>query len=161
MNKNNRQKISAKKLDDIKNVNLGNLLIRAARIYNEIALKRVRQRIDPRVTISHTTLIAYIDLEGTRITELSAKIGITKQAVGQLVFDLETLGVLKRAPDPHDGRAKLVMFTNKGKHILVDGLNILSEIEEELSNEIGEREIYELKKHLRGLQGILDTISHD
>jgi len=160
MTKDTRTSLSVKKLDIAKNKNLGNLLIRTARIYNEMAITIAKQKIDPRITSSHTTLIAHIDWEGTRITDLSSKIGITKQAVGQLVFELEKLGVLKRIPDPQDGRAKLIVFTNKGKEILINGLNILAGIEKEISKQIGKSSVSDIKNNLRLLQDALDTISN-
>lgn len=40
---------------------------------------------------------------------------MTKQAMSVLVADLERLGYLQRWPDPSDGRARLIGFTDKGR----------------------------------------------
>jgi hypothetical protein len=40
---------------------------------------------------------------------------ITRQAIGQLVDELEDLGYVQRTTDPADGRAQLVLFTRRGR----------------------------------------------
>ena len=59
---------------------------------------------------AHTALFPHIDLSGTRQTALARRMGVSKQAVGQLVSELEQMGALERVPDPSDGRARLVRF---------------------------------------------------
>jgi DNA-binding MarR family transcriptional regulator len=51
---------------------------------------------------------------GLRATELAAEARITKQSMGYLVDALEAGGYVERAPDPSDGRAKVVRLTTKG-----------------------------------------------
>lgn len=63
----------------------------------------------------HHNVMAHITHEGTRLTELADKAGITKQAMSELVIDLERLGYIERTPDPRDRRAKLIGFTEKGR----------------------------------------------
>ncbi|MCR9243698.1 MAG: MarR family transcriptional regulator [bacterium] len=75
--------------------------------------------------------------EGTRITELASKLGVSKQAVGQLVDDLEAMGIVQRAADPADGRAKRVHFTAAGRQSMLDGLTHLRQIERRLARSIG------------------------
>ena len=85
------------------------------------------------IRASHTSLFPFIELEGTRLTDLAARLGVSKQAAGQLVEDLEQMGILERAPDPADGRAKLVRFSARGRRGLLEGLAVLRRMEAELS----------------------------
>ena len=62
----------------------------------------------------HHNVMAHVTREGIRLTELADRAGMTKQAMSELVLDLERLGYLRREPDPSDGRAKLIRFTEKG-----------------------------------------------
>lgn len=114
------------------------LLFKAARLLDEEALGRVAETPRrPKLRRSHTALFPHIALEGTRITELAEKLEISKQAVSQVVDELEELGVVERVPDHQDARAKLVRFTARGRAGLLDGLAILSALEDEYRAKIG------------------------
>ncbi len=142
-------------LETAKRASVAQLLIRCARLVNEQGLERARERFGVPVRASHTSLFPHLDLHGTRLTELSRRMGISKQAVGQLVGELESMGVLTREPDPDDGRAKLVRFTSRGQRSLLDGLAVLHEIDGELSQRIGARRMRALHN---GLLAMLDTL---
>lgn len=118
---------------------MGQLLLKAARLYNERALARVRELTGAgRLTTAHTTVLPHLDLDGTRLTTLAERMQVTKQFVGQLLGDLEELGLIERVPDPSDGRAKLVRFTPRGERALLQGLDVLGEIEQTIEETIGE-----------------------
>jgi DNA-binding MarR family transcriptional regulator len=50
-----------------------------------------------------------------RPTELSARLGISKQAANDLVREFEAKGYIALEPDPHDGRAKCIVATERGR----------------------------------------------
>jgi DNA-binding MarR family transcriptional regulator len=145
----------ARRLEAAKHASTGQLLLRAARLFNETAIERVRATRRNGFRLAHTQLFPHIDLKGTRLTEIAARAGITKQAVGQIVAELEEEGMLERRPDPSDGRAKLVRFTPKGRRALLDGIGVLKSLEDELSAEIGERNMRALR---RGLLSLLTAL---
>ena len=64
--------------------------------------------------LSRARLLPYLDVEGTRSTELARRMGVTKQAVARMVRELEDDGLLARDPDPDDRRAFRVVFTAAG-----------------------------------------------
>ncbi len=132
-------------------------LFRAARLANELALCRARksQKQGMPVRASHTTLFPHIDLEGTRISTLAERVGISKQAVSELVEDLDEMGVVEKVPDPSDGRAKLVVFTKAGRKGILDGLELLQDVEAELSARLGKRKMLTLRKILHELIPLL------
>jgi DNA-binding MarR family transcriptional regulator len=66
----------------------------------------------------HGIVIAYLDDQGSRATELAALSGRHKQLVGRTVDELEALGYVKRSPDPSDRRAKLVVPTPRGRAVI-------------------------------------------
>src|SRR3712207_2288787 len=51
---------------------------------------------------------------GSRLTDLAAQAGITKQSAGFLVDQLERAGYVERVPDPADRRARLVRVALRG-----------------------------------------------
>src|SRR4051812_48836474 len=95
------------RLDHAKNRSTLQLLFKAARLIDEEALRRVAERPGrPRLRRSHTNLFPHLDLEGTRVTDLAERLGVTKQAVSQLVDDLEAMDILERVVDPDDARGR-------------------------------------------------------
>ena len=83
-------------------------------------------------------MFGFIDIEkGSRLTELAADAGLTKQAVGEAVTELERLGYVTRVPDPQDGRAKIIKLTDRGMDAVIKGRRIFAEIEREWAEQIG------------------------
>jgi DNA-binding MarR family transcriptional regulator len=87
----------------------------------------------------HGCVFGFIDVEhGSRLTDLAAASGLTKQAVGESVAELERLGYVERVPDPKDGRAKIIRLTERGLDAVEAGQRIFGEIEREWADQIGE-----------------------
>lgn len=132
------------------------LLFKAARLLDERALERASARSGrPRLRRSHTSLLPHIDLAGTRITDLAERLGVTKQAASQLVDDLEAVGVLAREPDPDDARARRVVFTPLGRQGLLEGLQLLRDMERELARAVGNDSMAHLRQALLGILGAI------
>jgi DNA-binding MarR family transcriptional regulator len=137
------------RLDAAKRASTLQLLFRAARLLDEEAVRRLAAvEGAPRLRRSHTALLPHIDLEGTRISDLAERLGVSKQAVSELVDDLEAVGVVARAPDPDDARARRVSFTAKGRKGLLDGLSVLRSLEQELARTVTEKTMTELHEAL-------------
>ncbi len=146
------------KLETVKRASWAQLLMKCARLVNERALARLPTPPQgPRLRPAHTALFPHIDLAGTRLTELARRLGISKQAVGQLVDELQRIGVLIRVPDPRDRRAKLIRFTENAGWTLLDGMAKLRETEKELARTIGEERASELYTALLALHDALVT----
>jgi len=125
------------------------LLIRCGRLVHERGLALARERLDlPELRAAHLDLMPHIPFAGIRQTELAASLGVSKQAVGQLVTDLVARDVLVLAPDPVDRRAKLVRFTDRGLELMHRGLGVLGEIEGELRASLGDTGATELHRLL-------------
>jgi DNA-binding MarR family transcriptional regulator len=144
-------------LERVKQASVGQLLLKGARLLDERALTRFNRQ-GPRIQLrpAHTGLFPHIDKEGTRLTELARRLGVTKQAAGQLVSDLEQLQVLERIDDPRDGRAKLVRFTDTGLRALHHGLSVLRAIEGELERRLGRARMRALHE---ALAQVVDELS--
>lgn len=118
--------------------NIGRLFQRAARLYSETAFDKSVAYGHKGLTLYHTALISNLDVDGTRITTLADRAGITKQAMGQLVNDLEKRGYVRREQDPNDKRATLIQFTERGWEFLQDAFEIKKEIEAEYAQILGD-----------------------
>ena len=149
--------IDAQKFEALKRQSVAQLLFKCARLVNERAIARVNERggAGPALRAAHTTLFPHLNAEGVRGADLAKKLGVTKQAVSQLVTELEEWGVVEQIADPQDGRAKLVRFTKKGEQALLQGLAVLGELETELTDKIGKRRMQELHTALLALEKAL------
>ncbi|MGW5446787.1 MarR family winged helix-turn-helix transcriptional regulator [Streptomyces asiaticus] len=75
---------------------------------------------------------------GATTSELAEQLGVTKQAAGQIVDDLEKRGYVERRPHPAGGRRRLVVLTGKAlEHLSVAG-RILHELEAQLARRLHE-----------------------
>ncbi len=143
-------------LEAVKRASWAQLLLKCARLVNERAIARLPTLGEgTRLRAAHTALFPHIDLEGTRLTELARRLGVSKQAVGHLVDELEAAGVLLRVRDPADRRAKLIRFSEEAGQTLLDGMATLRETEGELSRAIGDEHAEQLYAALLALHDTL------
>ncbi|MFL5859256.1 MAG: MarR family winged helix-turn-helix transcriptional regulator [Solirubrobacteraceae bacterium] len=89
--------------------------------------------------------------EGSRITEIADRAQLTKQTVVYLVNDLEREGYVERVADPTDRRAKLVRLTARGDAAVAEARRIVSDIERDWTELLGERRMKELRRLLEAL----------
>jgi|SRR5437868_1755705 len=97
---------------------------------------------------------------GATSSELAEKLGVTKQAAGQIVDDLEKRGYVERGQHPDGGRRKLVVLTGKAlEHLAVAG-RILHELEAQLAKQLDEAGLQVPRAELAGIIRVLagDTV---
>jgi len=63
---------------------------------------------------AHGFAFARLSAGGATITELAEHLDVTRQAAAQLVAELVAKGYVERRPHPQDGRARLIVLTEKG-----------------------------------------------
>ena len=100
------------------------------------------------ITRAQSLVLAHLDPEGTRSTELARRSGVTRQAVHQTVQELVELGLLELAPDPTSQRAKLVVLTRRGKRLVAEAREIFRELEDTLEHRIGRKRVARLRRAL-------------
>jgi len=96
----------------------------------------------------HGCVFRFIHEGGSRLTELAESSGLTKQAVAEVVADLEQLGYVERLPDPDDGRAKVIRLTDQGAAAHRAALDIFAEVERELAERYGVERLETMRKLL-------------
>lgn len=104
---------------------------------------------------AHYAVFRYLGLEGSRVTELAEAAGMTKQSMGELVDHLERCGYVERRTDPRDGRAKIVVPTEKGRKGIEAAAERIAEIEAELAGRMGNERLEALAGSLAELTAIL------
>ncbi|NJP91535.1 winged helix-turn-helix transcriptional regulator [Nonomuraea sp. FMUSA5-5] len=103
----------------------------------------------PELRPRHGAVMAYLDEEGSRATDLAAQSGQHKQVIGTLVDELVALGYVERQPDPADRRAKLIVPTEKGRDHMAKSDAILAEMEAEHAKAVGEEAYAQFKRVFR------------
>ena len=63
---------------------------------------------------AHIHITRHLALQGSRLTDLAASAGMSKQAMGDLVTQCEAWDLVRREPDPKDARARRIVFTDTG-----------------------------------------------
>ncbi|GII90109.1 MarR family winged helix-turn-helix transcriptional regulator [Sinosporangium siamense] len=92
---------------------------------------------------------------GATSSELAERLGVTKQAAGQIVDDLERRGYVERTPHPAGGRRKLVVLTGKAhEHLLAAG-RTLHELEAQLTERLHEAGLHVPRAELAAIIRVL------
>jgi DNA-binding MarR family transcriptional regulator len=84
-------------------------------------------------------------------TALTAQLGLSKQAVQQLLDQLEAQGLVRREPDAADKRAKQVVLTDSGAAAATRRAQTSAQLEERLRESLGRKRFKALRKALREL----------
>lgn len=132
------------------------LVLRASRAERTQTLQRLVELGYTDVTITDTALLANLDVEGTTISTLARRSGITRQAASQQVAVLERDGYVQREADPLDSRAIRVQRTKRGHALFESALEIVSALEAEYARHLGARRTRELKATLSALLEHID-----
>ncbi|MEX0729643.1 MAG: MarR family winged helix-turn-helix transcriptional regulator [Aquisalimonadaceae bacterium] len=125
--------------------NLGRLLLTAHTNWQGALARELRNEGFPSVRRTHLSLLRHIDMDGTRITEIADRAGVTKQAVGQLVATCVEAGLVDVVSDPNDRRAKLVRFTDAGRALILAQLNVFERLDAELIDLLGDKAYKDLR----------------
>ncbi|WP_188189063.1 MarR family winged helix-turn-helix transcriptional regulator [Nonomuraea sp. SYSU D8015] len=107
---------------------------------------RLSEQGHPEVRPRHGAVMAYLDEEGSRATDLAAQSGQHKQVIGTLVDELVELGYVERRPDPADRRAKLIVPTEKGRDHMAKSDAIVAALEAEHARAVGEQAYADFKR---------------
>ena len=139
--------------------NLSRLLLELARDFERRSLAKCHNRGYRQIRRSHYSLFSNMGTGAIRLTELAEKAGITQQAMGKLVKEMEEEGYVCRSIDESDKRAKLIELTELGQRLVADSAEIVDEILEEYRNALGAEGMDDLDKVLRNSANALSLPS--
>ena len=118
--------VSAATRDDRwRQTHLGRLMGHALRRFDERVLELMTHDAEVPLALSnlaargqvgaaHIHITRHLAVGGSRLTELAASAGMSKQAMGDLVDQCVAWDLVRRAPDPLDARARRIVFTPTG-----------------------------------------------
>ena len=108
------------------------------------------------VTVAQARIAQRIARGGTRLTDLAEQAQVTKQTASVLVAALEQQGLVERAPDPADGRARIIRFTPSGLAASEQALEVVRGIEQEWNEHLGPELAACLREALTRLRDLVD-----
>jgi DNA-binding MarR family transcriptional regulator len=110
------------------------------------------------VTPAFASLLLLLDATGARATTLAQRAGTTKQAVSQLVRELEARDYVEQVPDPTDTRAKIVRLTETGVALRAACAGAKRELQEIATAKLGESRVSALRRDLIELTAALEEL---
>ena len=110
----------------------------------------------PELKPAHNAVFATLSPNGSRAAVMAERAGMTRQSMGEVIRELVALDILEMRPDPSDGRAKLVMYSDHGRSVARDGYEHLREMERRFAEEFGEREYDIARDVLSRVADLLD-----
>lgn len=128
---------------------LGRLLGHALRRFDERVLALMANAIDVPLALSnlaargqvgaaHIHITRHLAVGGSRLTTLAQSAGMSKQAMGDLINQCEAWGLVRREADPHDQRARQVVFTESGLLWLQAFQDAVRQAEDEFRQAVGQ-----------------------
>jgi DNA-binding MarR family transcriptional regulator len=123
-----------------RNTKLYRSLTRTLRAYNRLLVERLHACGFDDFSPAFPSLLTNLDADGTRIGVLARRAGVTRQAAGQLLRELERCGYVRRWDSPTDARATVIAFTPRGKRLLATVLELVEQIEGDFATMLGSGE---------------------
>ena len=110
------------------------------------------------VTPAFASLLLQLDATGARATTLAQRAGITKQAVSQLVRELEARDYVEQVPDSTDTRAKIVRLTENGVALRAACAGVKHELQTIAIAKLGKSRVSRLLRDLTELTAALEEL---
>ncbi|MFT3931292.1 MAG: winged helix DNA-binding protein [Spongiibacteraceae bacterium] len=133
---------------------LGQLLHKLSNAFELRTLEKCRERGHRKFRCSHSTIIAHLDDIGLCLGDLAERVGISQQATGKLVRDLERAGYINSHPDIRDKRSRIIQLTPAGLKLQTDIEEVLLEVRTEFQDVLGNGGLDSLEEQLRNAASV-------
>jgi DNA-binding MarR family transcriptional regulator len=134
--------------DELRALPLGRLLLHAHRRAQAASLAKLQAGGHPEIRLGHLPVITNLDPEGTRITDLAARAGMTRQMMGRLVKELEALDYVRSRPHATDQRAVVVSLTERGERFHAEAPAAMAAVDSDFAGLLGPEELSRLREIL-------------
>jgi len=101
-----------------------------------------------------SAVVGSIARSGSPMQQLQAEMGVSKQAVSQVVDALVDRGYLSRAVDPEDGRRLLVTLTDRGKEAAKVTRRAVAGVDRRLATKFSARDLVATRRVLGTLAAL-------
>ncbi len=138
--------------------NLRQRLLRASRVVNAAIVEGLHQQGFTQLRSTHTALLSNLDLEGSNLTVIAHRAGMTKQAMGRLADELISLKYITKIRSEEDKRAYKIRFTPAGLKLMKQSFSIMEKLELRCSRRLGGTQLITLLSSLQDIADELETV---
>lgn len=125
-------------------------LMRTFLWFDEQLRARLQLRGWGAVSRSQSLVLTHIANGTSRASRIAEYLGVSRQAMSQLLAEMVERGLIEILPDPRDRRAQLVQFAPAAAGIREDAQQILRELEAEMENVVGKAQLSAVRSALAG-----------
>jgi DNA-binding MarR family transcriptional regulator len=136
--------------------NLGLLLFIPYRAMEAAVLQHLRAHGHD-LPIGQARVFQRVDPAGSRMAELADAAQVSKQTLTSIVDQLESRGYVRRIPDPHDARGRLVTITPLGHELVELSRPVVEEMEAQWTARLGRARMDRLRGLLEELVGVAEN----
>jgi DNA-binding MarR family transcriptional regulator len=129
------------------------LLARAFRGLIDELHAELSERGHPDARPIHGFALQAIGVEGTTVSELGRRLGVSKQAAAKTAASLESVGYASRVADPRDARATKLIRTPRGTEMLALSAEIFERLRADWVRQLGETRVAALEDDLESVVG--------
>jgi DNA-binding MarR family transcriptional regulator len=112
-----------------------------------------------RLKMSFSQVISHISPHGSLINDLARINGVSKQAISQVVKEVEDLGYIERKQNPHDARSTKLFLTDYGLQLIADSVENISVLRAQMADVLGEKALQEFSQHIEALYDYFSSAS--
>lgn len=114
-------------------------------------LEQLHERGFDDLEAPHLNAFLFPGPQGTKPSELAARLHASKQSINHLLGQLERLGYLERRDDPDDLRSRRIHVTRRGQGAILVIREAVEEVERDWERHLGPKRMAALRDLLRAL----------
>jgi DNA-binding MarR family transcriptional regulator len=135
---------------------LSRLVMQTSRAQMAAVMSRLAER-GHEVNPSFAQVMPFIDTEGIRLTTLAQRVGVTKQAIGQVVQQLRDFNYVEQVKDPSDARARIIRLTPRGVEANQVCADMRAELNQAATAALGAKALAKLNADLVTILGLIQS----
>jgi len=115
----------------------------------DIALQaRIKKRGFKSLTRANSLILLNIAMGERRAAQIASNLGVSRQAMSQMLAAMKKRGLIAVHADKTDKRAQIVSFSKESQDIRDAAMSILAKLERELEKRIGASKVDAMRKAL-------------
>lgn len=100
---------------------------------------------------ARSQVLAVLDFSGTPQLALAGRLGMSKQAVNQLIDQLVEDDLVERRAEPSDRRSRIVCYTARGAQLMTDANRVKRRLDRDYRKRLGDKSYVALESALKQL----------